>query len=267
MTDRAQATGEPRQPGGDHEDEQLVAVDRISEGAGPGGIVANRDQHLAEGRAHDPPGEGEAGQDQGQPGVVEEERLAQVEAEELPRDPLQAVLPAGHAAPLVGEEVDHLREGEGDHREVDAGSPHGQVADRHGQRHGDQGAAEHRDGERGTGMDGDEAGDVRGAAPEGGVAEGQQAGDVVPVQQDRAGRRGEEAGQQVEQRRLARAVGAHESVHGAGRHAQVDRVDRPEAGELLRQPPGLEDHLGTRPGPVPACPAGCVIGDPPPSDR
>ena len=83
-------------------------------------------------------------------GVVEVERLGlhQFDAEEGGRDALQPVLAAGQVAPLVGDEVDHLREREGDHGEVDAGPAHRQVADRDGEQHGEDRAAEDRDRER-----------------------------------------------------------------------------------------------------------------------
>ena len=58
------------------------------------------------------------------------------------------------------------------------------------------------------------------------------------------GRR-EEVRQQVEAGGLAGAVGADERVDGGAPHLEVDVPDRDEAAELLRQPPGLQDDVGS----------------------
>ena len=68
-----------------------------------------------------------------QRGVVEVVRVGQVEPEQLARHALQAVLTAGHRPPLVGDVVDHLRERERHHGEVDSGAAYRQVGDRHGE--------------------------------------------------------------------------------------------------------------------------------------
>src|SRR6478735_9743240 len=92
----------------------------------------------------------------------------------------------------------------------------------------------------------EEARDLEGAgdAERGDLLRG-LAGDVLAVEEDGAGRRGEEAGEQVEQGRLAGAVGPDERVDRALRDRQVDAGDRREPSELLGQGSGLAQR-GTR---------------------
>src|ERR1044072_6986553 len=56
--------------------------------------------------------------------VVEVERVGEVPPKRLARDALQPVLTAGQGAPLVGHEVDQLRERQRHHREVDPRAAH-----------------------------------------------------------------------------------------------------------------------------------------------
>jgi hypothetical protein len=67
-------------------------------------------------------------------------------------------------------------------------------------------------------------------------------GDVAAVEVDRSAGRGQEAREQVEDRRLARAVGTDQRMDGVAAHAQVDAVDRHEALELLGQVASLQDE-------------------------
>ena len=64
-----------------------------------------------------------------------------------------------------------------------------------------------------------------------------QRGDVLALVEDAAAGRLEELGQQVEAGGLAGAVRADQRVNGAALDAQVDAVDRDEAGEFLGQIP------------------------------
>ena len=59
-----------------------------------------------------------------------------------------------------------------------------------------------------------------------------------PAELDPPGGRREEAGEQVEQRRLAGAVGPDQRVHAAGGDGQVDPVDGAEAAEVTGEPAG-----------------------------
>ena len=68
-----------------------------------------------------------------------------------------------------------------------------------------------------------------------------RAGDVAPVEHDAAGARRELPGQEIEQRRLAGAVGADDRVQAAGLDAQADIVDRGKRAERLGQVLCLED--------------------------
>ncbi|MNT67033.1 hypothetical protein D3C72_2051460 [compost metagenome] len=67
--------------------------------------------------------------------------------------------------------------------------------------------------------------------------------DVHAVVHDLAARRDVELGQQIEERRLARAIRADQRMDGAAPHAQVDVVDRHESAEFLGQAPGLKDDV------------------------
>ena len=87
----------------------------------------------------------------------------------------------------------------------------------------------------------EEAGDLEGAGdPERRDLLGLLAGDVLAVEDDLARGRGEEPGEEVEEGRLAGAVGAHEGVDRAGPDDEVDLGDGPEAAELLGQGARLE---------------------------
>ena len=70
-----------------------------------------------------------------------------------------------------------------------------------------------------------------------------------PAERDRALGRLEQAGDDVEERRLARAVGADEADDRALGDVEVDRAHRDEAAEALRDPAGVEraGSVGARP--------------------
>src|SRR3989449_7145970 len=73
---------------------------------------------------------------------------------------------------------------------------------------------------------------------------GRGARDVLALVRDGAAGRRQEAGEQVEAGGLARAVRADQRVDGPADHPEVDALHRDEPAELLRQPAGLENHLG-----------------------
>ena len=64
----------------------------------------------------------------------------------------------------------------------------------------------------------------------------------LPVEQDLAAIGGQIAGDQIEQRRLARAVRPDDAHRLAGSHAKIDAVGRLERAERLAEAPGLEQH-------------------------
>ena len=76
-----------------------------------------------------------------------------------------------------------------------------------------------------------------------------QARDVLALEQDVPARRGQDAGEEVEERRLARAVGTDDRAQLALAHLEVDAVDGGEAPERLGEASALEQ---TRAAAVPA---------------
>src|SRR6266545_1758548 len=232
VADGVQAAAQAGERRREYERQQLVPRDRVPECLRAGRVVADGHQHPAERRMHDPPGGEHAEADDRQGRVVEVERVGQVHAEEPARDALQAVLAARDAAPLVGDEVHHLCERERHHGEVNAGTPDRQVPDRHGQRRRGERAGEHRERERHTGMQSDDAGGVGGGTPERGVPERQQA---------------REAEQQVHRDREQRP---HRDVH---RHRRVDQPGQRERRHRARRE---QEVLHTRASSRPNRPAG-----------
>ena len=68
--------------------------------------------------------------------------------------------------------------------------------------------------------------------------------DLLARERDRAGVDAVHAGQGLDEGRLARAVLAHERVHLAGEHAEVDAVERLHAREADRDAAHLDDRRG-----------------------
>ena len=65
--------------------------------------------------------EGNRGRDDRQAKIIENDVVLQIDAEQFPaEDIVQAILAAGIGGELVDDEIDDLREGKGDHREIDA---------------------------------------------------------------------------------------------------------------------------------------------------
>jgi hypothetical protein len=78
--------------------------------------------------------------------------------------------------------------------------------------------------------------------PEAADGVGREAHDRAAVEADIAAVRGQEPGEQVEDRRLAGAVGADEAEHLAQRDREVEPGDGSEAAEAPREPAGLEQR-------------------------
>src|SRR5438128_1237014 len=68
------------------------------------------------------------------------------------------------------------------------------------------------------------------------------AGDVLALPHDAAARRADETGDEVEQRRLSRAVGAEDADDLAARDRERDVVDGGEAAETLGEPADLKQR-------------------------
>ena len=75
---------------------------------------------------------------------------------------------------------------------------------------------------------------VRASKTEPGPTEGRQARDVAAVELHAAVRRTQVAGQDVEQRRLSRAVGTHQPEHFTSRCVHGDVVDGAQPAERAR---------------------------------
>ena len=72
---------------------------------------------------------------------------------------------------------------------------------------------------------------------------GPREGDVPALIEDRALGRSQELGQQVEEGRLAGAVGADQGMDLPATHLQVNLVNGDETAEVLTQASGFEDQI------------------------
>ena len=212
--------------------------------------------------------------------------LEEAEVDRLAREAAQAVVAAGERAPLEGDVVEHLAEGDRHHGEIDAAPPHDQQAEDRAADAAEQDAAEHRERRARRQIFQRQPGAI-GAEPEiGGVAEGQHAGEAEqeverhrgqPQHQHAGGERGIAAerrhpvgrGQQHgpdrhEDDQLAGLFGAQLSIPSSpnrprGRMSRIDRHHDVDDGLARRR----EEHRGDAGGDAdqeaaqPACPAGC----------
>ena len=201
--ERLGRASEARERAGDHERQQLVLVHVIAQRERPGLVLADRLEHLAEGRMDRAVDQPEPENDDAVGEVVHRVVVIEVDDPEkgLARDALQAVLAAGERR-LQVDEVQHLRERERDHREVDPLAPDRerphQVAEHRGSEHAREDAELGRE----THDLGRMAGDVARGAEEHRVAERKQAGEAE--QQVEGG------GEQREAQRLHEEDGVHQ---------------------------------------------------------
>ena len=108
-----------------HEHRPLVEPHVVADEGGAHLVLLDGAQHAAEGRMHQPPQQHQHQRQQHQHEVEEGlvARQVDVPAEQRQRQPLdveQPVLAAGDAVPLDGDEPEHLAEGDGQQRVVDA---------------------------------------------------------------------------------------------------------------------------------------------------
>ena len=120
-----QQTGNPAHDPGDHESGKPVAIGRHADSLNPGLVRFRRAHHHAEARMDQPPADQHAGQQHRKDRVVHGHLV--FEGEEA--DPeittcqhVQAVI-AAIALGADRQEEDHLRQGQGDHDEIDAAGP------------------------------------------------------------------------------------------------------------------------------------------------
>ena len=129
--ERLGSAGEAGDSRGDHEGDQLVVIRLVPERNRPRLVLADGGQHLAERRVDGAVEQGEAEQEDRRDDVVHRDRMsAQLEETEEPpaRHGLDPVLAAGERR-AQAEEVEHLRQRERDHGEVDPLPPDGDRAD------------------------------------------------------------------------------------------------------------------------------------------
>ncbi len=162
---RHQRAGETGNPTGDDEDHELVRIGREADGGDPPLVVADAADHHAELGAHDAACEKHDQDQQRQHDVVEGGVIGERdEAETVALGQGEAVV-AAPIAQALGEVIDHLREGECHHDELEAAGTQRQRPDRKRDQHGDQ-YRERPDDERvGQAEDGEHAGGI-GADPE-----------------------------------------------------------------------------------------------------
>ncbi len=162
----------------DDERQQLVALRCVADEAGAGFVLADRDQHLADGRAVEAPQEPhhQEGDYCDQDVVVDPAVETQAEVAR-PGDAAEAVLAAGHRGPAEGDDVEHRRQGERQQREIDAAPAQDQHAEQAGNDDDEADRQQHRQDEAVREQVAlCEAGGVGGKAEPGAVAERDEAG-------------------------------------------------------------------------------------------
>ena len=195
-------------------------------------VLADRLQHLAERRMDDAPDQQEAGQEDDGHERVHRHRLGQVDDAEEPaaRHRLDAVLAAGELR-LQGDEEDHLRQRQGDHREVDALAADREQAGDRAEHERDRRAEQDRE----LGREAPDLGRVRrrvaGRAEEHRVAEREQAAEAD--QQVEGAREQREAHHLHHEHRIDDERREHQQRHhdreGDALRAQVAAARRPAA--------------------------------------
>ena len=114
-------SGQAGQACGDHECEELVAIHVVAKGHRPGLVLLDRLEHLPEGRADNALHRQIASQEDRQHEIVHGVVVTQVnKAEQVAAGyAVHTVLTTGKRG-LYEEEVDQLRQRQGDHREIDS---------------------------------------------------------------------------------------------------------------------------------------------------
>src|SRR6267143_1833484 len=144
---------------------------------------------------------------------------------------MKSVLATGEVSPLVRHVEDELREGERDHREIDAATADREISKRDREHRGRPRAGERGDRERDAGRLGGDRGGVRAETPEGRVAEGEQT-DVSEKEVD--GHREEAPEEDVE--REHRIHRARERERDRDRDAVRQKGNRPRHERPSREP-------------------------------
>ena len=172
--------GEAAERARDDERGELVALDVVPDEAGALLVLADRLEHATEGRVDDAPEEpdrrgGERGGRVVVDALVGEVEAERAEAQGEALDAAEAVLAARHGRRAIDDVEEHLGEGEGEEREVDAALAHEEEADRRAREPGRRDTGQERDDHAPRDVDLREAGRVTAEAEEGAVAERDQA--------------------------------------------------------------------------------------------
>ena len=119
------APASPEKPGGDGEHGGLVAPHVVADEAGARLVLLDRRHHASERRVHQPPQQQRDDHEDDEHEVEEGDVALEVDGANAqrgrqPLDLEQAVLAAGDAVRLDGDEPEHLAEGDGHQRVVDA---------------------------------------------------------------------------------------------------------------------------------------------------
>ena len=225
----------PVDAAGQHEGDQLVVVGAVAERGRARLVLADALQHLAERRVDDAVDHQEPAEEHGGDDPVHRHVVGQVdEAEQIAaRHLLDAVLAAGERC-FQAEEVDHLRQRQRDHGEVDAGAADRQIAEHQAQRRAGQPA----EGDREERVEVPElhgpGGDVAAHAEKRRVAERQQP-DIADHQVERAG----------EQRGAQHAHQEHRIQHE--RRPTISATMTRKAMDCGRENPNIQAAFPNRP--------------------
>src|SRR6266849_6277783 len=241
--ERVERAGEPGERSGEDERQQLDPVDVVAARDGTIAVLADRLQHGAERRVQDALQGRDRQHNQRVGEEVEGQRVAERQGharqrERLQRDAAQPVVAARQVGGVKGDEVEHLCEGECEHREIDtapaqAEEPH-QGASHHRRPEAEaEGDPQRRHLELGQG----DAGSVRAEPLVGGVTEREEPG--VAIEEVEA--EGEEAEDQYLRRE--RLVGDEK---------RKDGEEQDEGGDGVRRHPGRQpakrlSHHSARP--------------------
>ncbi|MNI27744.1 hypothetical protein D3C73_814940 [compost metagenome] len=217
-----QPARQARHRGRQRERQQLVARRGITQGPRPLLVVAHRTDHFAERGVQHAQHEGIAQGKYRQREVVHRHHVLQIEnAEQLAaRHALQAVL-APREARLHRNEVDQLRQRQGDHREVDALAADGDGAEHQPQQPTGDHPGQEPEFRRGAQQLHDDAGCIRGRAKECRMAERQQ----THIAHQQIECRGEQReAQHLHQERGVDEPGRGQRHHGQHRHRHAHRA-------------------------------------------
>src|SRR5690606_25947765 len=219
---REERTGEPGDHAGDDEGGEADAIGPDADRGDAHLVLSARLQCGAETRVLQHQEEGERGSKHAVAEQEEGKRPQRVDARKAVAQRDRKAVLATIGRPGDGEIVDHLREGERDHDEVDAGRAQADRADgkrsQPARRHRDQPDDEHLLGAgqaeddrlHRQGMLGQDAGRIAAYAEEGGVAEGDEAAEPKrDVETDRAERKNRDAGGQRHVELLAGVARRH----------------------------------------------------------